>query len=246
MKYSVERFDARQWSDDQIAELFSERFPPFITADPIAHAHIKRVGKYFGDEHHIMLVDTEDRPAACGWGVPVQWTGEMVDLPSGYTDTLGRAVKDHETQTSSNTFVICAGVVNPKLARKGVAGQLILAFKELASQFNLSQVIAPVRPTSKHQYPLTPIETYAGWVRPDGLPFDPWLRSHIKVGGKIVSTAPHSQTMTGTVEQWEQWTEMKFLSTGHYVIPDGLSTLYIDRERDVGTYTEPNVWVLHR
>jgi hypothetical protein len=52
--------------------------------------------------------------------------------------------------------------------------------------------------------------------------------------------------MTGTVEQWEMWTGLNLPSTGHYVIPDGLSPLYIDREADVGTYTEPNIWVQHR
>ena len=32
---------------------------------------------------------------------------------------------------------------------------------------------------------------------------------------------------------------------GHYVIPGGLSKLYIDKENDVGTYIEPNIWVQH-
>jgi hypothetical protein len=32
----------------------------------------------------------------------------------------------------------------------------------------------------------------------------------------------------------------------YYVIPDGLSTLHIDRDADLGTYTEPNMWMQHR
>ena len=52
--------------------------------------------------------------------------------------------------------------------------------------------------------------------------------------------------MTGTVEQWQTWTDLKLPTTGHYVIPDGLSPLYIDRDHDLGTSTEPNVWVQHR
>lgn len=246
MEYIVKRFDAMQFTDEQIKELFSEGFPPFITADPVAEVYIERVFECFG-KYHIALIDTtEDNPMASGWGVPIRWTGEVTDLPSGYTDTLGRAMRESETNIQPNTLVICAGIVNPTLAKKGVAGELILALKELATASNLSHVIAPLRPTLKNRYPLTPIETYSQWVRPDGLPLDPWLRTHIRLGGSIIAMAPHSQTMTGTVEQWEQWTEMKFPSTGHYVIPDGLNTLYIDRERDVGSYTEPNVWVRHR
>ena len=103
-----------------------------------------------------------------------------------------------------------------------------------------------MRPTLKPQYPLTPIEEFARWTRPDGAPLDPWLRTHWRLGGRIVATAPRSQTMTGTVEEWQAWTGMPFPSTGEYVIPRGLSTLHIDRTSDSGTYTEPNVWVQHR
>jgi hypothetical protein len=52
--------------------------------------------------------------------------------------------------------------------------------------------------------------------------------------------------MTGTVADWEGWTKMALPATGEYVIPDGLSTLHIDRAADSGTYTEPNVWMQHR
>ena len=66
------------------------------------------------------------------------------------------------------------------------------------------------------------------------------------LGGQIIATAPRSQTMTGTVREWEGWTGMVFPSTGEYVIPRGLSTLHIDRDEDRGRYVEPNVWVRHR
>ncbi len=61
----------------------------------------------------------------------------------------------------------------------------------------------------------------------------------------MLATAPASQTMTGTVSQWQEWTGLVFPETGDYVIPEGLSTLHIDRASDVGTYTEPNVWMQH-
>jgi hypothetical protein len=33
--------------------------------------------------------------------------------------------------------------------------------------------------------------------------------------------------------------------SGEYVIPEGLAVLTIDRERDLGIYVEPNVWLQH-
>jgi len=52
--------------------------------------------------------------------------------------------------------------------------------------------------------------------------------------------------MTGTADDWQAWTGMLFPATGEYVIPDGLSTLHIDRETGTGIYREPNVWMQHR
>ena len=72
-----------------------------------------------------------------------------------------------------------------------------------------------------------------------GAPLDPWLRTHWRLGGRIIATAPASQTMTGTVSEWEGWADLAFPSTGEYVIPGGLSTLHIDRENDHGRYVEP-------
>jgi hypothetical protein len=52
--------------------------------------------------------------------------------------------------------------------------------------------------------------------------------------------------MTGTVADWESWTDMTFPVSDSYVIPDGVSLLQIDRVHDQGQYVEPNVWVHHR
>ena len=65
-------------------------------------------------------------------------------------------------------------------------------------------------------------------------------------GGKILKPEPQSLRITGTVAEWEQWTEMPFPDDGDYVFPGGLATVAIDRAADVGRYWEPNVWTLHR
>lgn len=51
--------------------------------------------------------------------------------------------------------------------------------------------------------------------------------------------------MTGSVAEWERWAGLSLPSTGFYVIPDGLSPLYVDCEADLASYTEPNVWMQH-
>jgi hypothetical protein len=136
--------------------------------------------------------------------------------------------------------------VHPDRRGLGLAGELLTALRRLAEDRGLVRVIAPVRPTLKTRYPLTPIERFAAWTRVDGSPLDPWVRTHWRLGARIIATAFRSQVMTGTVAEWEAWTGLALPDSGDYVIPDGLSTLHIDRAADLGTYVEPNIWLQHR
>jgi hypothetical protein len=99
MAVTVERADAREWSDEQLENLFSDGFPPFITADRVAKQYIGRVREWFS-EWDLILVDAEQN---------------------------------------------------------------------------------------------------------DGTALDPWIRTHLRLGASILAAAPASQTMTGTVAEWEQW-----------------------------------------
>jgi GNAT superfamily N-acetyltransferase len=244
MALKIERTDARTWSAEHLKELFSEGFPEFITADRLVKDYIGRVGEWFADLN-LMLINEHDVPVASGWGVPIHWDGLPETLPTGYTQALVRAVEGREQGIEPNTLVICGAIVTPRLKGHGLAGETLKALRQTAKDLGWSQVIAPVRPTTKAQYPLTPIENFMGWRRLDGMAFDPWVRTHQRLGAEILSAAPASQTMTGTVAEWERWTGMAFPESGDYVIPGGLSLLGIDRSADEGVYREPNIWMQH-
>ncbi|HEU5428802.1 MAG TPA: hypothetical protein VFU74_18120 [Actinocrinis sp.] len=239
------RTDAREWTEEQMADLYSDGFPAFITADKLAKQYIGRVRAWF-PEWNLTVVDADQDPAATGWGIPVRWDGSVADLPGGYTEATIRAVEGREQGIEADTLVICGAIVAGRRAGQGLAGQLLAVLRDLAVEHGLQRVIAPVRPTLKQQYPLTPIETFMTWTRPDGSALDPWVRTHLRMGATILAAAPSSQTMTGTVAEWEEWSGIPLPSSGDYVIPQGLSVLHVDREADVGTYTEPNIWIRHR
>jgi hypothetical protein len=242
---SVVRTDAREWSDEQLADLYSDGFPEFIVADKLAAQYIDRVRAWF-PEWNVTLVDAEENPVATGWGIPVRWDGTVAGLPAGYTDATIRAVEGRDRGTAADTFVICGAVVAGRLKGRGLAGRLLTVLRDIAVRGGLDRVIAPVRPTLKQRYPLIPVETFMAWTRPDGAALDPWIRTHQRLGATILAAAPASQTMTGTVAEWEEWSGLALPSTGDYVIPHGLSVLHIDREADLGTYVEPNIWLRHR
>jgi hypothetical protein len=122
---------------------------------------------------------------------------------------------------------------------------MVLALKELVRNQQIKQLVAPVRPSLKHVYPLTPMDKYAYWKNDAGGPFDPWLRTHWKTGAEILKVAPDSMIIKGTVAEWEGWTSMKFPESGTYIVPGALVPVTIDVEKDSGCYIEPNVWMQH-
>jgi GNAT superfamily N-acetyltransferase len=229
-------------------DFLSAGWPEFIFHDAGTARYIGRVRQLFGDLE-LALVDAGTGAGsdvvAAGWGVPLRWDGTVGDLPAGYTDALRRALSLVDGGGSPDTFAILAAQVRPDRQRQGLATTLLGALRTVAREAGWSRVICPVRPTLKTRYPLTPIERFMTWTRPDGAPLDPWLRTHWRMGARVLAAAPRSQVVTGTVAQWEAWTGMALPDSGDYVIPGGLSPLTVDRAADSGVYVEPNVWLRH-
>lgn len=100
-----------------------------------------------------------------------------------------------------------------------------------------------MRPTWKARYPLTPIERYVEWRRDDGLLFDPWLRTHERLGAAVHSIAHGSMRISGSRADWQNWTGMVFPDNGSYVVGDAL--VPVEFSDDGGLYVEPNVWMRH-
>jgi hypothetical protein len=229
--------------EDEARAAFRVKWPEFIFHDAFAKPFMPRVEEYF-PQFDVMLLD-EGRVVAGGWGVPLGWDGTLTDLPDGYDGALARAVGGHESGISPTTLSFMAAAVGNGETKKGLASQVLTVLRDRAAEAGLSHVIAPLRPTLKSRYPLTPMERFARWTRADGLSIDPWIRTHQRMGATILGSAARSMVITGTVAEWQSWTEMVFPESASYVVPDALGLVDIDRDRDVGTYIEENLWVQH-
>jgi GNAT superfamily N-acetyltransferase len=229
--------------DDEARAAFRPGWPEFVFHDQVAHEYIGRVGDYF-PQYDILVLDRGEVVAG-GWGVPLRWDGAIPSLPEGYDGGLARAVTGHEESAPPDSLAIMAAAVKPGRRGTGLAGRVLTALRERATAAGLERVIAPVRPTLKERYPLTPMDRFAGWTRPDGLHLDPWIRTHQRLGASILAPAPHSMIITGSVAEWEDWAAMAFPETGSYVVPGALDLVAIDREWDRGSYDETNLWMRH-
>jgi hypothetical protein len=194
------------------------------------------------DEHpdyQLALVDGEQLVAELH-SVPMPWEGTPADLPSGWDAAIIRSFESGRPAT-----VLCALAISVLPERQGeqLSSRMVNAMRDGARAGGLTALLAPVRPTLKHRYPLIPIERYIVWRREDGSHFDPWIRIHELVGGEILAAAPQSMVIEAPASDWEEWTGMRFPEDGTYVVPEMLAPLEV---RDgVGVHVEPNVWLRH-
>ncbi|KAL8660629.1 MAG: hypothetical protein Q9202_006374 [Teloschistes flavicans] len=197
----------------------------------------------------------------------------------------------HHLSDPPNALSALSITVREDRRNQGFAEQLIDAMKQTAQQERLRILIAPLRPTRKTQYASVDMETYVSWTLPRHLdqpcgstidntpslgagrccaeasyvPFDPWLRKHIRLGGRVAKIAPASMGVCGSFTEWQAWTGIDFRRLRHQsgqsttskaggygeesyweiTIPGGLVPLKVFPSAQICVYIEPNVWLYH-
>lgn len=230
--------------EDEVRSMSAGLLPEFMHHDAGANRSWDRLFTDFAD-FQIALADGEDRAVAAGNCVPLYWDGNVEGLPDGVGATVERAVEGLESGCKPNVASALLALVSSGAQGRGLSGAVLSEMKRVAAGRGQQAMIAPVRPTLKHRYPLTPMNRYVEWRRDDGLPFDPWLRVHARLGAEFLKVAPKSMTITGSISEWEGWTGVSFPESGPYIVPGALQPVEIDLDRDLGTYEEPNVWMRH-
>ena len=213
-------------------------WPDYMAHDPVVEGFWPKLYEVYPD-FQLWAVDRDARLTvgyACS--VPVLWDGKP--SPRGVDWALTDGVGVGPTTA---LCAVVAGVV-PEYRGRGIAEAILRRLGAIAAAHGLPALVAPVRPTWKERYPLISLDSYVAWRRGDGLPYDPWLRTHERLGAEILETAPRSMTIAGSRAEWEEWTELTFPEDGDYVLPGALAPMRMKDGR--GVYVEPNVWVRHR
>jgi hypothetical protein len=242
----VVRYSQRPQLWERITGLSDEVWPEYNLHGDVLNTYWSRLYEQFPDFQFVLYDDEQDEVLAEGHTVPCAWDATMTGLGPGIDDTITRAFRLQQQGGHPNTICALAAEIPPAHRDKRLAAVMLAAMADLARDFGHPHLIAPVRPNRKDRYPITPIERYVHWTRRDGTAFDPWIRVHLRMGATIGPAIPHSMKITGTVAEWESWTEMRFPESGDYVFPAGLAALRVNLEADVAEYWEPNVWLVHR
>jgi len=173
-------------------------------------------------------------------------TEDRAELPDGGWDEVIRwAHDDSMTGRAPTTLSALEISMLPEARGAGNSLALLSAMKACAKARGFAELFAPVRPNQKHLQPHTPMRDYVRNLRPDGLPIDSWLRTHLRAGGKLVKIAPYAMTIVGSLADWSGWTGMPFDRSGEMSVPGALVPVMVSLEQDYAVYVEPNVWVRH-
>jgi hypothetical protein len=199
------------------------------------------------EEHadcQLVLVDeATGYPVAVGNCVPLAC--DFNNLPPEGWDWIVETAANDRAKPRNALGALAISV--PGIHRsKGLARRMIEEFRRLAEAKGLDGVIAPVRPSAKHQHPFIGIDDYISWTDDKGRLFDPWLRSHAAAGGRIIKPAERSMVVEEPVGFWEMWSGRTYSESGKYAIDGALAPVSIELEQGIGRYVEPNVWFAYR
>ncbi len=228
----------------RFSDFHRQAWPRFLSEGDGTGGLFHRIYSDFAD-FQFGVWDETGALVAVGNTIPLICDGSAADLPPDITEILERGLAVKQEGRKATALSALAAIVDESQRARGLSTKVIEAMAALARQHGLKTLIAPVRPSLKQLYPLTPMERYIRWARADGTHFDPWLRVHQRMGAEILRVAPKAMVITDTVARWEEWTGLRFLETGNYVVPGAFQPIKIDVRRNAGRYEEANVWMRH-
>jgi GNAT superfamily N-acetyltransferase len=216
-------------------------WPEFMRHDPIGGLFYGNVETRFAES--VLVGRDGDEVVAVAYSLPFVLDG--TELPDHGWDAAirsGLLASIHGTQPNAISAIEIA--VRPDRQGTGLSVEMLTAMRDNAARLGYAELVAPVRPNGKSDVD-EPMSVHAFRVRDDGLPLDPWLRVHVRAGGRIDKIAPRSMVIPGTLDEWREWTGLPFDRTGPVAVPQALAPVWCDAEHGVATYVEPNVWVRH-
>jgi GNAT superfamily N-acetyltransferase len=245
MSVEIVRHSVRPELWSATAGISQEVWPEYNQHGDVLNRYWGRLLDEFPDFQFVLYDDQHSEVVAEGHTAPCCWDGTPEDLGDGIDSMIAAAFEARAEGCRPTALCALAAEIRPRFQGRGLASVVLDAMADLARDMRLAHLVAPVRPSFKDRYPIIPIERYILWTREDGEPFDPWIRMHTRRGGTIAKPAARSMRITGTIAEWERWTDMRFPDDGQFTFPEGLAPVEIDHARDLGSYWEPNVWIVH-
>jgi GNAT superfamily N-acetyltransferase len=178
---------------------------------------------------------------------------ELLRCPALFTG-VARRMREMRLNGANTVFLIAIAIA-PEYRKFGLPVLLIEAAKKAARKLGFRYVAAPFRPNAYGRYKLERraghseelFVEYCALRNAEGLPIDPWLRTIVGLGARLIKPVLRSYTVRKPLAEFESFRESfrpgEWYSPGTDVWECGETcTWYVDRARKHAISVEPNYW----
>ncbi|WP_167957212.1 hypothetical protein [Anaerosporobacter faecicola] len=244
MEYQVSSYNKESKCICEIQNINEKAWPKFMQGEKVMRSYW---GFMLGNYSDCQKVLTHNNKIVAVVNAAPFRLGDDVNAlhEDGMYWGLKQVTHNYYSGEKLDTLLALQVVVNPEFRGNAISYECVEILKMIAREQGVDKVVIPLRPSLKHLYPLIDSREYISWKNDDGLPYDPWLRVHVKAGGDIVKQC-RGISIWAPIEQWKEWSGLYFGSTGEYIVPGALNPVHVDIDKNLGTYTQDNIWVVHR
>jgi GNAT superfamily N-acetyltransferase len=169
-------------------------WPEFMRHDPIGGLYYSNVETRFA-EFVLVAQENAGEVVACAHSIPFV-LGDDALLDNGWHFVVRNGLLASIRGQQPDALSAVEIAVRPDRQGTGVSQQMLAAMRDNAARRGFDELVAPVPPNGKADI-REPMSRYAYRVREDGSPVDPWLRVHVRAGGRIEKVAPRSMVVAG-------------------------------------------------
>ncbi|XBX10026.1 hypothetical protein QMP26_19440 [Enterocloster clostridioformis] len=242
MDYQIHSYNKESIWNAKIESINKVAWPQFIQGEKVMRSYWGFMLGVFNDFQWVLTKN--DMVIAVINSAPFK-LGESDTLhENGIYWGLQQVTHNYYADIMPNTLLALQIVVNPQFRGKAVSYECLKVLKHQAYEKGFERIVIPLRPSLKHLYPLIDSGSYINWKNWEGYPYDPWLRVHIKGGGKIVKQCK-GISIRASIQEWELWTGLHFATSGQYIVQGALNPVYADLSNNMAYYTQDNIWVVH-
>ncbi|SEK28817.1 hypothetical protein SAMN04487910_0169 [Aquimarina amphilecti] len=222
----------------------NEAFPEIILRSQVTKKYWSSLESYF-PQTQIFLVNGNSDLLGFMNTIPIFWDQKLSDLPNnGWDWLLKKGVEDFEDKMKPNVLGGLQIIVTKKYQGNGYSKLLISKGKQVVESLGLEKLIIPIRPILKHNHPKIRMKDYIDLKKNNEI-YDPWIRTHLESGAKIIKVCENSMNVRGDINFWEELLDKKIIQSGNYEIDGALNLVSIDVVDDSGEYREENIWICY-
>ena len=217
-------------------------YPQIVSDSQVVQSCWDKLGKYF-PSFQVFAINGGNQLVGFVNTIPLKYDGTLQDLPDeGWDWLIQKGISDFEQGITAN----CLGGLQINISKafrgQGYSALFIAKAKELRDRNGLDKLFIPIRPALKSELPKMNMAEYITYEL-DGRLYDPWIRTHLRSGAKIIKVCSNSMHIDGDLSYWEGALNQELHTSGNYYAAGCLNEIHIDVENNYGEYREANIWI---